>query len=225
MTASAISSWSQVLLLLVFCSFLLVGFLVYAFVLLFFILHTAARVTFFLKCKLDLIAPLLKTFLQWLPILLRMKSKFLTMAFRSLCELTLHPTSPISHTTHSLDVTVFQPYWPVSSVLDPLDTFLTEDLCTWLFRPLQHLSSTCLDIVFLMLLFKISAQLLSPEKALPWVTDCSYFHPVHSSFISLFYFPHSIYYLFVYMCVNFPSLAGGILFTFIAMVPKTIRRS
>lgn len=52
----------------------------------------------FLKYKLDPVAPLLKTFLWWLPILLRMKLKFLTMAFKTMWTYPL-PASLTSHNT------------------------------------------------------------------------------------------------------------------------------
>ena len=45
----------------------------------------------FLKYELDLIAPLVIVCLWWLFILVRVKSEFLTMACKSLCELAFHP--------------------------------------------------------------------------------------------------------------------------------------
>ena len=82
-----------------------------------------------LNYKLDLFGPRLKACLWWLPILLRMKSEFLTTAHKSLVCADPSPTSLISHTPHSIHVT-FSYIGLFLLSLDIPGIFLTEGSCT-----------------------------------------------------------------------------------------------
>lgn len=146
----------------------LVSLFIWALTFLCFILYTAAS-DLFLKYKLDVVSFLLKTFLSWLTILLRMKSEFLTVAYWTLWKLTL--CLPLL-----LDIPLFLFIWLSFShlglfLLSPdHPRHLLTGVCVSAMLPLEHLSSVPWHGLPHVLL-KVPAHMFSPEKGLPCLTD------------------------------------------------------
>ena len=148
-----------------------------------------------------------------------MKPKYLTVAYKFLCELFAHPSDGTYHPFSSFDcISLTFPHWPLSCLPGSPQAASWPRVCaSVLLKP----RPPCPDTVFLVLL-KVPAH-VSPEKGLPWSAGFSgsftQFIPCH---ISLFCFSHSIYHLFVHECITLPSLASEILFPFPAVVPRTM---
>lgn len=113
------------------------------------------------------------------------------MPQKSLCELSPLPTSLTSRATHSLLLTDRQTDWPFLFLVTP-GFFSTKGLGLGS-SVLQTVCPPGLDMVILILLFKVLAQILSPEKGLSVALLPNSFSVLLAGFIFLI--------AFTFMCV------------------------
>lgn len=145
-----------------YCNTFLIGLFDSTLAFLQFILHVTDSIIF-QKCASYHITPLLKI-LQWLSILLVIKSKLLSMACPALCDLAPVYLAPALPFAASSLFTMLQLHWPYCSLNRP-SFFLPQGLCTF--------SSFCLFCSFPMYLhgcpiIQISAQMSPPQTGTPW---------------------------------------------------------